>query len=133
MCLNCVPFSWAIVTSFKSLLSLSLSYVLFTCYSHTMNSYYNNSLLVDFSFWYVKPKLTSETSQINRLMRALSADSTTKHLTFYLRTPNCCYRISIHHVLIAALHSRCARLKRLEAWLCLCQGLRPSHPQIRVE
>ena len=25
------------------------------------------------------------------------------------------------------------RLKRLEAWPCLCLGLQPSHPQSRVE
>ena len=46
MCLTCVPSSWAIVTSFKSLHSLSLSNVLFTCHSHTMNSYYNCSQYV---------------------------------------------------------------------------------------
>ena len=41
-----VPSLWAIVTSFKSLYSLSLSNVLFTCHSHTMNSYYNCSQYV---------------------------------------------------------------------------------------
>ena len=46
MCLTCVPSSWTIVTSFKSLPSFSLSYVLFTCHSHTMNSYYNCSQYV---------------------------------------------------------------------------------------